>query len=52
MNLDIGDIVNTEDIFLTRLYSSGILRYVENDSDMDMALRYKFTSKGPIRMGN
>ena len=31
---------------MTRLYSSGVLRYAENDSDMDFNLRTKVTSKG------
>ena len=35
-----------EDLFMTRLYSSGVLRYAENDSDMDFNLRTKVTSKG------
>lgn len=35
-----------EDIFLTRLYSSGVLRYAENDSDLDYSLRLKYTAKG------
>ena len=41
-----------EDIFITRLYSSGVLRYAENDSDMDSSLRWKFTAKGPNSLGN
>lgn len=35
-----------EDIFLTRLYSSGVLRYAENDSDIDSNLLTKYTAKG------
>lgn len=37
---------------MTRLYSSGVLRYAENDSDIDMALRVKYTAKGPNAIGN
>ncbi len=35
-----------EDIFMTRLYSSGVLRYAENDSDIDFNMRFKITAKG------
>lgn len=35
-----------EDIFLTRLYSSGFLRYVENNSDADFSNKWKLTKKG------
>ena len=42
----------TEDIFVTRLYSSGVLRYAENDSDMDMSMFWKYTAKGPNALGN
>ena len=41
-----------EDIFVTRLYSSGVLRYAENDSDMDMSMFWKYTAKGPNALGN
>jgi len=41
-----------EDIFITRLYSSGVLRYAENDSDMDMGVKLKYTAKGPNSIGN
>lgn len=41
-----------EDIFITRLYSSGVLRYAENDSDMDMSMFWKYTAKGPNALGN
>lgn len=41
-----------EDIFITRLYSSGVLRYAENDSDIDFAMRWKITAKGPNALGN
>lgn len=40
-----------EDIFITRLYSSGVLRYAENDSDMDFAMKMKYTAKGPNSLG-
>lgn len=40
-----------EDIFLTRLYSSGILRYAENNSDTDMDTFFKLTKKGPQSLG-
>lgn len=46
----IKDLINAfrfpEDLFITRLYSSGVLRYAENDSDMDSSLRAKYTAKG------
>lgn len=41
-----------EDIFLTKLYSSGILRYCEINSDIDFGARYKYTKKGPNSLGN
>jgi hypothetical protein len=37
-----------EDIFLSRLYGSGVLRYAENNSDMDFETKYKFTLKGEL----
>ena len=37
---------------MTRLHSSGVLRYAENDSDLDSPLRASFTSKGPNALGN
>lgn len=40
-----------EDIFLTRLYSSGFLRYVENNSDADFSNKWKVTKKGPQSLG-
>ena len=40
-----------EDIFLTRLYSSGLLRYVENNSDTDFSNKWKLTKKGPQSLG-
>lgn len=40
-----------EDIFITRLYSSGVLRYVEQDSDIDFPSKVQFTSKGPNSLG-
>lgn len=52
----IKDLLNSfkfpEDVFMTRLYSSGVLRYAENDSDMDYAMRVKYTAKGPNAIGN
>lgn len=36
---------------MTRLYSSGVLRYAENDSDIDFALKMKYTAKG-CRVGS
>lgn len=36
-----------EDIFITKLYSSGVLRYAETNSDMDMCNKSKYTKKGP-----
>lgn len=41
-----------EDLFITKLYSSGVLRYSETNSDMDMGNRFKFTKKGPNSLGN
>lgn len=35
-----------EDIFITKLYSSGVLRYAETNSDMDFSNKFKFTKKG------
>lgn len=40
-----------EDIFLTRLYSSGVLRYAENDSDIDFSMKLKYSAKGPNAIG-
>ena len=40
-----------EDIFITRLYSSGILRYAENNSDTDFDSKWKTTKKGPQSLG-
>lgn len=40
-----------EDIFITKLYSSGVLRYAETDSDMDFGQRWKYTAKGPNSLG-
>ena len=36
-----------EDIFITKLYSSGVLRYAETNSDMDFSSKFKLTKKGP-----
>lgn len=41
-----------EDIFLTKLYSSGVLRYAETNSDMDFSNFWKATKKGPNSLGN
>lgn len=41
-----------EDIFITKLYSSGVLRYAETNSDMDMCNKTKYTKKGPNSLGN
>lgn len=41
-----------EDIFITKLYSSGVLRYAETNSDMDFYNKFKFTKKGPNSLGN
>ena len=41
-----------EDLFITKLYSSGVLRYSETNSDMDFANKYKYTKKGPNSLGN
>lgn len=35
------------DIIPTKLYSSGVLRYAENNSDMDFCSKWKYTKKGP-----
>lgn len=40
-----------EDIFITKLYSSGVLRYAETDSDIDMIQKWKYTAKGPNSIG-
>lgn len=51
----IRDMINAfrfpEDIFLIRLYSSGVLRYAENDSDIDAVMKVKYTAKGPNSLG-
>jgi len=39
-----------EDLFMTTLYSSGVLRYAENNSDMDMKSKVLFTKKGSTGM--
>ncbi len=41
-----------EDIFITKLYSSGILRYSETNSDIDFGNKFKMTKKGPNSLGN
>jgi hypothetical protein len=40
-----------EDVFITKLYSSGVLRYCEVNSDMDMNSFFKFSKKGPNSLG-
>jgi len=40
----------SEDLFMTTLYSSGVLRYAENNSDMDMKSKVLFTKKGSTGM--
>ena len=41
-----------EDIFITKIYSSGVLRYAETNSDMDFGNKLKVTKKGPNALGN
>lgn len=41
-----------DDIFIIKLYSSGVLRYAETYSDMDFENFFKFTKKGPNSLGN
>lgn len=40
-----------EDLFITKLYSSGVLRYSETNSDMDFGAKFKMTKKGPNALG-
>jgi hypothetical protein len=40
-----------EDIFLTKLYGSGVLRFNEINNDMDFKSHFKFTKKGPNSLG-
>lgn len=40
-----------EDLFITKLYSSGVLRYAENNSDIDMGHKLLFSKKGPKELG-
>ena len=40
-----------EDIFITRIYGSGVLRYSETNSDMDFESKWKYTKKGPNALG-
>lgn len=40
-----------EDIFIAKLSSSGVLRYAENDSDIDLPQKAKYTAKGPNSLG-
>ena len=39
------------DIFITRIYSSGILRYSETNSDLDFGQKWAFTKRGPNALG-
>jgi len=39
-----------EDIFITKLYSSGVLRYAETNNDMDMVNMVKYTKKGEHKL--
>lgn len=41
-----------EDLFITKLYSSGVLRYSENNSDIDFPSKFSYTKKGPNSLGN
>lgn len=41
----------SEDILMTKLYASGVLRYAETNSDMDFCNTMKFTKKGPNALG-
>ena len=38
------------DIFITKIYSSGVLRYAEINSDMDFCNKVRTTKKGPTMM--
>ena len=38
-------------MFITKLYSSGVLRYCEVNSDIDMANFFKYSKKGPNSLG-
>lgn len=40
-----------EDLFITKIYSSGVLRYAETNSDMDFGNKLKITKKGPNALG-
>jgi hypothetical protein len=41
-----------EDIFVSKMYGSGILRYNETNNDMDFHSKWKITKKGPNSLGN
>lgn len=41
-----------EDLFITKLYSSGVLRYAENNSDIDIGHKLLYSKKGPNSLGN
>lgn len=40
------------DILITKLYGSGILRYAESNNDIDFAVKFSYTKKGPNSLGN
>ena len=39
---------DSEDIFISKLHSSGVLRYTENNNDLDYQNRWIYTKKGPV----
>jgi hypothetical protein len=41
-----------EDIYITKLYGSGILRYSENNNAIDCSSKFTYTKKGPNSLGN
>ena len=40
------------DIIISKLYSSGILRYDDQTNDLDFFTKFKYTTKGPNALGN
>lgn len=40
-----------EDIFVSKMYGSGILRYNETNNDMDLHSKFRFTKSGPNSLG-
>lgn len=40
-----------EDVLISKIYSSGVLRYAETNSDIDHYNKWKYTSKGPNALG-